>query len=172
MKSKYLMLCLLLLGTYAANSSAGEWLVGARVGVADFDAPNTDPGVAAYLMIGKEMWNIGAADISLEAEAGVTVIDGEFGGEDASFNSYGAYGSLRTKGPFYVIGRAGVVRAEVDTAAPDPAPPAERVSGTSTDPSFGIGFGFSSIGMKWEVLFTSYGTGGSDVDVISLGLLF
>ncbi|MBN1378632.1 MAG: hypothetical protein JXA04_05300 [Gammaproteobacteria bacterium] len=169
MKNKCLLLSLLLLGAYATTASAGEWLVGARVGVAEFDAPDTDPGVAAYLMVGKEMWNIGAADIAIEGEAGVTVIDGEYGpnNDDLSFSTFGAYAALRTKGPVYVIGRAGVVRSEVDAAG---AP--STVDDTSTDPSFGIGVGFGGMGLKWEVLFTSYGTDGSDVDVISLGLLF
>lgn len=167
MKNKILTLCLLLMGTYASSSTAGEWLVGARAGVIDIDAPNADPGVAAYLMVGKEMWDIGAADVAIEGEAGFTVVDGEIDNQETSFDTVGAYMSLRTKGPFYLIGRGGVTTSGIDTVQTG-----QDVEDDETKPTFGIGFGFSGIGLKWEVLFTSYGTGNTDVDVVSLGLLF
>lgn len=172
MKNKYLVLGLILLGTYASNAAAGEWLVAARAGVADIDAPSTDPAVVGYIMVGKEMWDIGAADIAIVGEAGLSIIDGEYANEDASFSSLGAYASLRTKGPVYVIGRAGVVRADLNTVNLPAAPPENLIEGTDTDISFGIGVGFGGAGLKWEILYTTYGTGNTDVDVLSLGLLF
>jgi hypothetical protein len=159
MKNKYLMIVCLLMGTFSSASSAGELLIGAKVGLVDFDAPASDPAINGSVMIGKEIWDIGAADIGFEGEFTLSVIDGEIGTTDADFQSIGAYAFLRTAGPVYFIARMGMTNSEVNNT-------------DDTDTSMGLGVGFSTGGLRWEVEYTQYEIETLDVDMISLGLLF
>ena len=159
MNKLYLAIGILLTSFYTSHALAGEWLIGAKAGIVDYDTANSDAGVAGSFMFGKEMWDIGAADIAIEGEIVQSLVDPELGNVDNGFESIGGYISLRTAGPLYVIGRAGLVSAEIGTV-------------DDQDISLGFGVGFSMGGLRWEVEYTTYEVQNTDVDYISLGLSF
>lgn len=159
MKKLSLAIALVFASFYTSQTLAGEWLLGAKAGIVDYDVSNSDAGLGGSFMLGKEIWDIGVADIAIEGEMVQSLTDPEIGNSDVGFESIGAYASLRTMGPVYAIARAGIVNAEI--GAED-----------DQDISIGFGVGFSTLGLRWEVEYTTYEVENVDVDYITLGLSF
>lgn len=163
MKKHWLALGILLSGAYASSAAAGELLLGAKAGLVDYDLPSSDPGINGSFMLGYEFLNLGVADIAVEGELSTSLVDGEvdtpFGSSDLEFESLGAYLSARTAGPIYAIGRVGIVNGEINQT-------------DDTEPAMGIGIGFSTVGLRWELEYTAYEVENVDIDYISLGLSF
>ncbi len=159
MKTRYLVLGLALLGIYAPTTYAGEWLIGVKAGMVNFDLPGSTPALNSSVMIGKEIWDIGVADIGFEGELTQSVTDGEIGNSDAKFKSMGGYAFLRTAGPVYAIAKIGMTNAEINDV-------------DDSNSSSSLGLGVSTGGLRWEIEYTQYRVENLDIDMISLGLSF
>lgn len=158
-KKRWLTIPVLLGAVYASSASA-ELLIGAKAGLLDYDVSGSDPGVNGSVQLGYEVLDLVAADIAIEGELSTSLVDGETpGGADVSFESKAIYASLRTAGPVYFIGRVGFADAEIEDTS-------------DSDVSTGIGIGFSTLGLRWEVEYTTYKVKDVDVDYITLGLSF
>jgi hypothetical protein len=158
MKTKRLLsLAVLATGLYASSASAVE--IGVKAGLIDYDAPDSDMGVNGSFQIGADVADLKFADIALEAEFATSLLEGEIFNQDADFQSLGVYGSLRTAGPVYFIGRAGLANVEINEE-------------DDTDLSLGFGIGFSTVGLRWEIEYTTYEVEDLDINYISLGLSF
>lgn len=142
-----------------AGSASAELLIGAKVGLVDYDTSSSDPAVNGSFQLGYEILDLVAADIAIEGEISTSLVDGEIGTADAGFESTGVYASLRTAGPVYFIGRIGFVDAEIEGF-------------DDSDTSMGVGVGFSTMGLRWEVEYTTYEIETLDVNYITLGLAF
>jgi hypothetical protein len=159
MKIKLLLSVVMLGSSLHATSASAEILVGVKAGLVDYDVPGSDAGVNGSFQIGAEVADLKFADVALEAEFSTSVVDPEVYNQDNSFESLGVYGSLRTAGPVYFIGRAGLVNAEIENYDDD------------TSLSMGLGIGFSA-GLRWEIEYTTYEVEDVDVNYVTLGLSF
>lgn len=156
-----------LLGAVYTGSASAELLIGAKAGLVDYDVSGSDPGVNGSVQLGYEFLDLGVADIAIEGELSTSLADGEIFGTDVSLDTLGVFASLRTAGPVYVIGRVGMVDAEVEGGG---------ISIDDTNTSMGVGIGFSTAGLRWEIEYTTYEIETSltdiDIDYITLGLSF
>jgi hypothetical protein len=159
MNKKLWLMIPVLFGAVYASSASAELLIGAKAGLVDYDVSGSDPGVNGSVQLGYEILNLIAADIAIEGELTTSLADGEIIGQDVGFESTGVYASLRTAGPVYFIGRVGYADTEI-----------ENVDDSGT--SMGVGVGFSTLGLRWEVEYTTYEVKDVDVDYITLGLSF
>lgn len=158
-KKRWLTIPVLLGAVYASSASA-ELLIGAKAGLVDYDVSGSDPGVNGSVQLGYEVLDLIAADIAIEGELSTSLVDGSApNGDDVSFESKGIYASLRTAGPVYFIGRVGFADAEINNTS-------------DTDTSVGVGVGFSTLGLRWEVEYTTYTVKDVDVNYVTLGLSF
>lgn len=144
----------------SATAQADEILVGAKAAMVDYDVQNSDAGINGTFTLGYEFLNLGAADLAVEGELSLPVLDTEINNVDRGFESLGVFAALRTAGPVYFVGRAGLVNGEIDPGTDD------------TEPALGAGVGFSGGGLRWEVEYTAYEVENVDVDAISVGLSF
>jgi hypothetical protein len=126
----------------------------------DYDWPNSDAGGSGIFTLCDQFLHLGAMKLSAEGELTLPVSDTEVDNLDRGFTSLGAFAALRTTGPVYFIGRAGMVSGEIDPNRDD------------TEPALGVGLGFTGAGLDWEVKYTAYEVENVDVDIISVGLLF
>ncbi|HBA33509.1 MAG TPA: hypothetical protein DCZ12_05190 [Gammaproteobacteria bacterium] len=153
------VLCWLNLST----ASASEIIFGVKAGGVDFDADGIDPTTIVSGQLGYEFLDLIAADIATELEITRSISDGESDSGDYSYASQALYLSARSIGPIYVIGRAGVIAAEVDYN-----------SGGSVDDTgvaYGVGVGFST-GIRFELELTRYEFEDTDTTTLTLGVHF
>lgn len=164
MKTRNIFISLILLtGISLAGTAqaAGKFYIGGKAGIVKADISGFDEAINAgvyggYNLLGKD--SLFAADLSggtLAAEGEVTtsVIDGDtnfFGDwEMTSIAVYAAYRHPITD-YFYLKGRAGLVRYEIDTSLPS------LTSGTETQLAAGIGAGWKVGPGSIEVDLTTY----------------
>ncbi|MBA3581339.1 MAG: hypothetical protein H0W44_02685 [Gammaproteobacteria bacterium] len=157
---------------------AGELIIGAKVGVIDYNFDNalvttTGPALknaeadnATNMSVqgSYEFLNLAVADLAFEAEYSRSLSDATIepvvGPKvEAGFQSTAVYISARSAGPVYVIARLGAAQAEIGDLAED------------TGTAFGVGAGFS-LGIRWELEYTQYDIDEIEVKYLSLGLAF
>lgn len=150
---------LLLAGLLLSPAGHAEWYIGAKAGPMMIDADGVDDPTNAGVIIGHE-WGVVAGDLGIEAEFTKTIDDGRFAGQDVQVDTLGLFAAFRTAGPVYLIGKAGVVRNEVEVGS---------VSDSDTGTAIGAGVGFSIGIAQFELEFTRLD---DDIDFLSLGVRF
>lgn len=156
MKQKNLIrsLTALIIGFLAQPLIAGELLIGAKGGLIapDYDvySDSTDPFAAVTLGIGYEFLDLVAVDIGAEVEYTSSITEGEISNNEYNYESIGLIFSLRTAGPVYFIGRAGMQKQEVDFTNDSIAIPESVFSSDDRATVVGAGIGFST-GVRWEI---------------------
>jgi hypothetical protein len=168
MKTKTLALAAALaagLTAAGAAQAAGKIYVGAKLGMVDYDASGFDNafGVGAYggyNLLGQDgHWNadLGGGTLAVEGEVLLTAIQGDtnFWG-DWDLTSVGAYAAYRhaLTDAFYLKGKLGVVRYEIDTDFPVNVPGID--TGTETALAAGIGAGWKIGPGNLEVEIATY----------------
>ena len=151
MKLKILFTSLLLIvsATVLSPATAGELLIGAKIGLIDpeFDhIDKSDPFVATTLGVGYEFLDLLAVDIAAEVEVTSSLTESTLGNSDYNYDNLALIFSLRTAGPVYFIGRAGAMKQEFDFVDATPVGFSEKDNGTI----LGAGIGFST-GLRWEI---------------------
>lgn len=149
----------LVAGTAFAPAAMADMYFGAKAGPMMFDIPGVDDPTNAAVVLGKE-WGVVAGDIGVQVEASTSIDDGAFGPYDVSINTLAAYGVFRSAGPVYFIGKAGVLREEIDVGP---------ISESDTGLSFGAGIGFSLGVAQIEIEYTVIE---EDVSFLSAGIRF
>lgn len=153
----------LVAGAAVAPLASADMYFGAKAGPMMFDIPGVDDPTNAGIVLGKE-WGVVAGDIGVQIEGSTSIDDGAFntwfGPVDVSIDTLAAYGVFRTAGPVYFIGKAGVLREEVEVGP---------VSESDTGLSFGAGVGFSLGVAQIEVEYTVIE---EDVSFLSAGVRF
>lgn len=150
---------LLVAGLLLSPAVQADWYIGAKTGPMMIDESGVDDPTNAGVLIGHE-WGVVAGDLGIEAEITTTVDDGEFAGQDVQLDTLGLYAAFRTAGPVYLIGKAGVIRNELEIGS---------VSDSDTGSAIGAGVGFSIGIAQFELEYTRID---EDIDFVSLGLRF
>jgi OOP family OmpA-OmpF porin len=173
----------------AAPAAAQSWYAGGAIGEAtakDFCTDLTGPGISCEdsdrawkVFAGREFTphfalEIGYADLGAVRASG----PGGFISAEASAFDIVAIGSLPLADRFAIYGKAGFYRGEVD-ARIDTVTLTDSASETNTDITFGAGLRFNvspalAVRAEWQRYADIGGseTGESDVDVLSIGVLF
>ena len=179
MKTTTIVTILALAASLAAvgtAQAAGKIYVGGKASYVDADVSGFDPAVnlgayGGYNLLGKDAHfaaDLKGGTLAAEGEVGLTVIDGDaglFGDWDmTSIAVYAAYRHPLTDN-FYLKGKLGLVRYEIDTSLPGSALIASQV-GTETALAAGIGAGWKVGPGRLEAEITTYE---SDVLIVSAG---
>lgn len=147
----------------ASPAQAAELIVGVKAGIVDYEASGFDPITVASGQLGYEFIDLVAVDVAAEVEVTQSLNSADGPGGEYDYQSAGLYLSARTLGPVYVIGRAGMIKADI-----------KRDNGADIDDSgsvLSLGLGFST-GLRWELEMSTYDFKDSDVTMVTLGLSF
>lgn len=126
-------------------------------GRVDLDRGGHDPARTGGVRLGAEVLDVGAAEIDLELDLATDIDPGSTAtGRDWHFRSAGAHVALRTAGPLYLIGRAGVARQRVETDLGDDH---------ATRRGVGLGLGLSAGLLQLELLAQRYPDSGALEDI-------
>jgi hypothetical protein len=143
-----------------AAAMAEGLYIGGKAGIMATDANGFDDATNAGVVVGVDVLGIVIGDISLEGEYTTTIDEGTGPGlNDWEVDTLGGYAVLRTAGPAYLKAKGGVVRSDVSV---------NGSSGSSTDPSAGLGVGFSLGIVQLELEYTKIDGDGDDIDFVSL----
>lgn len=147
----------------APAAMASEVYFGANVGKMMIDGAGYDDPTNVGVVLGKE-WGVVAGDAGVQIEASTTIDDGAyntfFGPLDVSVDTLALYGVFRSAGPVYFIGKAGILREEVEVGS---------ASATDSGLSAGVGIGFSLGVAQVEVQYTLIE---KDISFLSAGVRF
>lgn len=175
-KTKSLAVSLALVAGLAAAGAAqadGKIYVGVKLAVADadingFDTAKTAGIYGGYNLFGKDSHfaaDLAGGTLAVEGEVMMTVSKGDAGPAAGKWdiNSFGVYGAYRFPigEQFYLKGRLGVVRYDIDTTLPIPG------SGIETTLAGGIGGGMKIGPGRLELDVTTYSS-----DVLTYGVGF
>ena len=161
MKRLYLLSTAVTLLFVSGIASANSIVIGGKAGVIDIDASGYDPTIIGSVQLGYEFIDVIAADFGFDLEVSESLEDGDGpGGNDYDFEQVGLFASVRSAGPIYVIGRAGIVDTTITLGGSE-----DSDSGTA----YGVGIGFST-GLRWEVEYTTYDYNDIDINQLTLGL--
>jgi hypothetical protein len=139
------MTVLMLAGLGGVTAAADELVLGGKVGAFNIDfeqAGQSDPFLAAAVDLGYEFLDFAGLRLGTELQFTTSLTDGEMNLRDYSYQSVGAFMSLRTLGPVYVVGRLGYVDAHIT--------PENAASLDDTGTTVGLGIGFNT-GIRWEL---------------------
>lgn len=153
--SQVLVAGLLSLGL--AQGAQADWYFGANTGPMMIDLPGYDDPTNAGLLLGHE-WGVVLGDIGLQGEFTTSIDDGAVGGQDVSVSTQALYGVFRSAGPFYLIGKVGMLREEVEIGGHS-----ETDTGASVGAGLGISLGIARIELEYTQI-------ESDIAYVSLGL--
>ena len=178
MKTKTLAAAVVLAAGLAATGAAqaaGKIYVGAKLAMIDFDAQGFDNaygvgGYGGYNLLGKDAhWDadLGGGTLAVEGEVMLTAVQGDtdFWGE-WDMTTVGAYAAYRHSltDAFYLKGKLGVVRYEIDTDFPVGAPGVDTGSDTAVSAGIGAGWQIGPGNLEAEIT-----THEGDVLVVSAG---
>lgn len=164
MKPRNVFISLALLGSLSlagVAQAAGKIYVGAKAGIVQADYPGFDEAINAgvyggYNLLGKDSHfaaDLRGGSLAVEGEVTTSIKDGEskFSG-DWDITSIAAYAAYRhpITDYFYLKGRLGLVRYEIDTSLPS------VTTGTETQLAAGIGAGWKVGPGSIEVDLTTY----------------
>jgi len=174
MKSKVLAVSLVLAAGLAATGAAqadGKIYVGAKLAIADADISGFDNAYTAglyggYNLFGKDAHyaaDLGGGTFAVEGEIMMTAKKGDAPAGKWDINSFAAYGVYRFPlgDQFYLKGKLGVVRYDIDTTVISPSP------GVETTLAGGIGGGMKVGPGRLELDITTYSS-----DVLTYGVGF
>lgn len=162
MKTRNVILCFAILAgltVIGSAQAAGKIYLGGKAGVLRVDETGFDDGVNAgvyggYNMLGKNAHfaaDLRGGTLAAEGEITGTVKKGDDPGGDWDLNSVAAYAAYRhpLTDIFYVKGKLGLVRYELNTSNPS-------ISDTKMDLAGGIGAGWKVGPGNIEVELTTY----------------
>lgn len=157
---KILLACALML---IASTAQAELYYGAKLGTINPDTDALDATDTVSAVLGYEIISVGF-DLSVEGEYTNVIKDGDVdGGGKWSGTSFGGYAVVRSPGPIYFKGRAGLVQQSID------------VGGSSTDETLnaiGAGLGLSSglFALEFDYTLLQEGSDISDpIHMLSVG---
>lgn len=160
----------------ASQAMASGFIVGVKGGgflpkFEDNEGGSFAPAFMASAQLGYEFLDLVAADVAVELEYARTLSKTspkDAKNADFSFQTIGAYLSVRSAGPIYAIGRVGAVNSKI-TADIEGHTASEDV----TKAAVGAGLGFS-LGARTELELTRYNLPGSNNQAyyLSLGASF
>lgn len=170
MKTKTLAAAIVLttgLAAAGAAQAAGKIYVGGKLGMVDVDASGFDVGVnvgvyGGYNLLGKDgHWDadLAGGTLAAEGEATLTAIKGDTDGAgDWDMTTIGAYAAYRhaLTDAFYLKGKVGVVRYEIDVETPTFFGAISGSLGTETSLAVGVGAGWSVGPGSIEAEITTY----------------
>lgn len=139
------MTVLMLTGLGGVTAAADELVLGGKVGAFNIDfeqAGQSDPFLAAAVDLGYEFLDFAGLRLGTELQFTTSLTDGAMNLRDYSYQSVGAFMSLRTLGPVYVVGHLGYVDAHIT--------PENTASLDDTGATVGFGIGFNT-GIRWEL---------------------
>ncbi len=179
MKTTTVVMILALAASFAAvgtAQAAGKIYVGGKASYVDADLAGFDPAVnlgvyGGYNLLGRDSHfaaDLKGGTLAAEGEVGLTVIDGDAGlAGDWDMTSIAVYAAYRhpITDYFYLKGKLGLVRYEIDTSLPAPALVAGAL-GTETKLAAGVGAGWKVGPGSLEAEITTYE---SDVLLVSVG---
>ena len=157
MRQKYLSLLLLSLVLTPMTALADGLTIAAKVGPVLFDIDGADDTKNGGINLSYEIGAI-FVDVAVEAEATTTLDKGD---DSTEITTGAAYLAVRTPGPFYFIGRAGVIKYDVST---------NKVNENDTGESYGVGLGISFAVVQVELEYTAID--GTDIQFASIGVRF
>ena len=179
MKTKTVAMILALAASLTAvgtAQAAGKIYVGGKASYVDADVSGFDPALnlgfyGGYNLLGKDSHfaaDLKGGSLAVEGDVSLTVVDGDagaFGDWDmTSIAAYAAYRHPLTE-YFYLKGKLGLVRYEIDTSVAPSALIAGSL-GTETKLAAGIGAGWKVGPGSLEAELTTYE---SDVMLLSVG---
>jgi len=148
----------------------GKIFVGAKVGVAQADAPGFDNALNAgvyggYNLLGKNSHfaaDLKGGALAVEGEVALTIMKGDAPIGEWDLTSFGAYAAYRhpITDYFYLKGKLGLVRYDIDTTV------ASVASGMETALAAGIGAGWKVGPGSFEAEITTYE---SDILLVTAG---
>lgn len=148
------------LAVTGAAQAEGKIYIGAKVGVLQADAAGFDDGINAgvyggYNLLGKNSHftaDLNGGTLAAEAEVILPVVKGDAPVGEWDLTSIGAYAAYRhpLTDYFYLKGKLGLVRYDVDTSV------ASASSGTETTLAAGIGAGWKVGPGRLEADLTTY----------------
>ena len=163
------------IGAATAAQAEGKIYVGAKLGLVDVDASGFDKGLnvgayGGYNLLGQDSHfaaDLGGGTLAVEGEVTLTAVKGDasvYG--DWNLTSIGAYAAYRhpLTSDFYLKGKLGLVRYDLDSDLAVPA--AVFDSGINTSLAAGIGAGWKVGPGRLEAEITTYE---SDVLFLSAG---
>ncbi len=153
--------------TFAPSAYAGDVIFGFNIGVNRVDLDNRndqrDP-IVANVTLGYEFLNLVAADMAVEVDYSRSLSQGEADNDKYDYSSTGLFLSLRTIGPLYAIGRAGVVKNTFDFDS------GAEIDTDGTALTAGVGF---SLGVRTELTLTRYDLDGEGkTDALNVSVSF
>lgn len=169
MKTRNIFISLALLGSLSlagVAQAAGKIYIGGKAGIVKPDISGFDEGISAgvyggYNLLGKDSQfaaDLRGGTLAVEGEITTTLKKGDAGAADewdmTSIAAYAAYRHPLTS-YFYLKGKLGLVRYEIDTSLPPPALIANKL-GTETTIAAGIGAGWKVGPGSIEVELTTY----------------
>lgn len=169
MKTRNIFISLVLLGGFSlagVAQAAGKIYVGAKAGIVQADISGFDEAINAgvyggYNLLGKDSHfaaDLRGGSLAAEGEVTTTLKKGDAGVADewdmTSIAAYAAYRHPLTN-YFYLKGKLGLVRYEIDTSLPAPASVASAL-GTETKLAAGIGAGWKVGPGSVEIDLTTY----------------
>jgi hypothetical protein len=157
----------------APAQAAGKIYVGAKLAVADADIPGFDNAHLAgvyggFNLLGKDSQfgqDLKGGTLAVEGEILTTVAKGDAGANgDWSVTSFGVFAAYRhlLTDYFYLKGRVGLVRYDIDVDVPPPP------SGADTENALAISVGAGMVAGPGR-LEVELGTYASDVNLLSVG---
>lgn len=169
MKTRNVFISLILLtGISLAGTAqaAGKFYIGAKAGIVKADISGFDEAINAgvyggYNLLGKDSHfaaDLSGGALAVEGEVTTTLIKGDAGFADEwDMTSIAAYAAYRhpVTDYFYLKGKLGLVRYEIDTSLPPPASITSAL-GTETKLAAGVGVGWKVGPGSLEVDLTTY----------------
>jgi hypothetical protein len=128
-----------------STASADELVLAGKIGAFNIDFNQTDrsdPFFAAAVDLGYEFIDLPGLNIGAELQLVTSLTDGDMNLRDYSYESVGAFMSLRTSGPVYFIGRLGYIDAHIT--------PENAAAIDDNGTALGLGIGFNT-GIRWEL---------------------
>jgi hypothetical protein len=151
----------LMAGVAFAPAAMADVYFGVNAGSMLIDPAGYDDPTNAGVFIGKE-WGVVAGDIGVQAEFTTTIDDGSlYNYFPVSIDTQAIYGVFRTAGPVYLIGKAGLLREDVEIEG--------LGSDDDTGLAAGIGVGFSLGVAQLELEYTLVE---EDISYLSVGVRF
>lgn len=139
------LMALILAGLNSVSTAADELVLAGKIGAFNIDfaeVDQSDPFFAAAVDLGYEFINLPGLNIGAELQLVTSLTDGDMNLRNYSYESVGAFLSLRTSGPVYFIGRMGYIDAQI---TPENA---NTIDDNGTAVGLGIGF---NTGIRWEL---------------------
>jgi hypothetical protein len=141
----------------AALPAAADRNFGVKAGVLNIDGDSA-AATQAGIVYTADIWGM----FGIEFDATTSIAKGEVTPLEYGVTQFGAYGVFMTPGPIYVKAKAGFAYTDLDFPG----------AATSSDPAYGVGFGFEFFGVAMEVEYAQFKADGNDGEMATLSIKF